>query len=204
MQFCVGDKVMHPRLGAGGVTGEQHRELVDGFEHYYVIQLLSTRATVYVPVSKVDELGVRPIISRAQIVQVFKTLRGEPNLLSKNHKERQALVQEQLETCQPVLVAEAIRDLTWRKRRKHLTMKDEHLLRRGLKLLAGEMALATDTQISEAQETIEVALRDAVDRESGVSPDEQGSGSAPAGTQQTLASKLPRSMGRDKEVSARA
>ena len=40
MGFSVGDKVMHPKFGAGQITGEEHRELVDGFKHYYVIKVV--------------------------------------------------------------------------------------------------------------------------------------------------------------------
>jgi RNA polymerase-interacting CarD/CdnL/TRCF family regulator len=38
MEFSIGDKGMHPNFGAGQITGEEHRELVDGFKHYNVIE----------------------------------------------------------------------------------------------------------------------------------------------------------------------
>jgi len=56
-------------------------------------------------------------------------------------------------------VAEAVRDLTWRRRNKRLTQKDEDLLTRGREFLAAEIALATDTQVIDAQATIEDALQ---------------------------------------------
>ena len=78
MQFSVGDKIMHPKFGAGEIVGEQHRELVEGFEHYFVIKIMSTGATAYVPVRKMEELGVRLVMSRSKLVQVLKTLRDVP------------------------------------------------------------------------------------------------------------------------------
>ena len=39
MQFKVGDKVMHPRLGAGRVVGVEHKEWVEGYEEYYVVHI---------------------------------------------------------------------------------------------------------------------------------------------------------------------
>jgi CarD family transcriptional regulator len=149
---------MHPKFGAGTITGESHRELVAGFEHYYVINVVGTGATAYVPVRKMDELGVRRVMSRAKIAQVFNTLRGTPSELSTDYKQRQTLVQEQLQTRRPVQVAEAVRDLTWHRIRKRLTQKDETLLNQGRDLLASEMALATDTEISDAEQTIETVL----------------------------------------------
>jgi RNA polymerase-interacting CarD/CdnL/TRCF family regulator len=54
MGFSIGDKVMHPSFGAGQITGEDHRELVDGFKHCYVINVVDKRATAYVPIHKMD------------------------------------------------------------------------------------------------------------------------------------------------------
>jgi CarD family transcriptional regulator len=158
MGFSIGDRIMHPKFGAGRITGESHRELVEGFEHYYVINVVGTGATAYVPVRKMDELGVRHVVSRDKLGQVFNTLRGTPHELSTDYKQRQARVQEQLQTRRPIQVAEAVRDLTWHRKRKRLTQKDETLLNQGRELLASEMALATDTQIADAEQTIETVL----------------------------------------------
>jgi len=158
MEFSIGGKVMHPRFGAGTITGEAHRELVAGFEHYYVIQVADTGATAYVPVRMMEDLGVRQVMSRAKFAQVFTTLQSVPCVLSSDYKERQALVQEKLQTRQPIQMAEAIRDLTWHQKRKHLTQKDATLLNLGRDLLASEMALAAGAEVSNAQAALDVAL----------------------------------------------
>jgi CarD family transcriptional regulator len=159
MIFSVGDKVMHPKYGAGQITGEEHRELVEGFKHYCVIKLLDTGAIAYIPMRKMDELGVRPVMSRPELGCVLETLRGVPCVLSKDFKVRQERIREKLGTCRPILIAEAIRDLTWRKQNARLTKQDENLLRQGRELLAGEIAVATDTQFFDAQEAIDAALK---------------------------------------------
>jgi CarD family transcriptional regulator len=158
MQFSVGNKVMHPKFGAGEITGEEHRELVKGFRHYFVIKILATQGTAYVPVRKMIELGVRPVMSGVKLSQVLDTLRSVPRWLSKDFKERQAWVQEMLETGHPLPIAEAIRDLTYHGRSRHLTQKDEKLLKRGRELLATEMALAANLQVVDAEEAIDAAL----------------------------------------------
>jgi CarD family transcriptional regulator len=164
MGFLVGDKVMHPNFGAGQITGEKHRELVDGFKHYYVIKMVGTRATAYVPIRKMDELGVRLVMSSGKLIQVLGILRSVPSTLSNDYKERQEGVREKLETGLPVLVAQAVRDLAWHRKRRHLTQRDEALLKRGRERLAAEMALATDTDVVEAHELIYRTLRTALAR----------------------------------------
>ena len=156
--FSVGDKVMHPRFGAGRITGESHRELVEGYANYFVIEVVGSGATAYVPIQKMDELGVRRVMSTKKLTQIFAILRSIPNPLSSDYKQRQARIEELLRMHQPVTLAEVIRDLTGHRIRKHLTQKDETLLHRGRELLASEMALATDAQIADVQAAIDVAL----------------------------------------------
>jgi CarD family transcriptional regulator len=158
MQFGLGDKVMHPKFGVGEITGRENRELVEGFKHYYVIKVFATGATAYVPTQKMDELGVRPVMSRIELAQVLETLRSTPHILSKDYKKRQARIQEKFATARPISVAEAVRDLTCRRRHRKLTYKDEQLLNRGRELLESEMTVATNLQVPDAREAINAAL----------------------------------------------
>jgi len=162
MQFSVGDKIMHPRYGAGQIMGEEHRELVVGFKHYCVIKILGTGATAYIPMRKMDELGVRPIMSRAKIARVLDALGDEPCLLPQDYKVRQEQIQEKIKTCLPMQIAEAVRDLTWHKQNAKLTKVDEDLLNQGRGLLAGEIALATDSELFDAQDAIDAMLKMAI------------------------------------------
>jgi CarD family transcriptional regulator len=159
MQFSVGDKIMHPRYGAGQIMGEEHRELVVGFKHYCVIKILGTGATAYIPMRKMDELGVRPIMSRAKIARVLDTLGDEPGSLPQDYKARQEQIQKKIRTCLPMQIAEAVRDLTWHKQSAKLTKVDEDLLNQGRGLLAGEIALATDSELFDAQDAIDATLK---------------------------------------------
>ena len=109
-----------------------------------------------------DELGMRPVMSRAELARVLDVLGGMPRLLVKDFKIRQEQIREKLATCHPIQIAEAVRDLTWRKQDTHLTKIDEDLLRQGRALLAGEIAVATDTKSFDAQDAIDAALRIAV------------------------------------------
>ena len=158
-KFSVGDKVMHPQYGPGQITGVEHRELVEGFEHYYVIELLMDGSTLFIPMRNVEELGLRPVMSQARLARVFDTLRGMPQRLSKDFKVRQARVRKKLATARPVKLAEVIRDLTGRNRSSHLTKVDRALLDRGRELLAAEVAAASGTKVLYAHQEMDAALK---------------------------------------------
>lgn len=158
MQFSVGDKVVHPGLGAGQITGVRRQELVKGFENYYVIEIPSRELTVNVPMRKMDELGVRLVMSQTKLAFVLDTLRSAPYQLPKNFKTRQEQIQQKLRTGLPVQVAEAVRDLTWHQQVAHSTKKDSDLLARARQFLAGEMALLAGDEVDNAEKTIDAAL----------------------------------------------
>jgi RNA polymerase-interacting CarD/CdnL/TRCF family regulator len=138
---------------------------------------------------KMDELGVRPVMSRTKLTQVFRTLHDQPRELDGDYKLRQAWVMEQLETRRPIAVAEAVRDLTWHRHRKRLTQKDESLLSHGRELLANEMALATDTEVVDVQQTIETVLTAALASEGDGQVGMREAGVNPAITPEALAQK---------------
>jgi CarD family transcriptional regulator len=158
MEFSVGDKVVHPRHGFGQITGLERLDLVEGFEHYYVIEVPDQGLTLHVPVRKMEDLGVRPVMSRAKLSRVLETLRGRPCQLSEGYKQRQDRVRERLETGGPLRIAEVVRDLTWHERRAYLTKADSELLARGRDFLAAEIAVVTNTELIEAKQTIDTAL----------------------------------------------
>lgn len=173
MQYSVNDKVMHPKYGPGHVIQVQHRELVPGFEHYYVIELLDKASKLYVPVRKADAVGIRPVMSRAKLARVIDTLHDEPHRLVKDFKARQEGIREKLSTAQPVKIAEAVRDLAFRRYDDRLTKVDQDLLDRARDMLAAEMAAATDSEIMEANETIQAAVRLAIVNESSSSEESE-------------------------------
>jgi CarD family transcriptional regulator len=165
MHFSIGDKVAHPMHGAGRITGVEHEELVEGFAHYYVVEISGKGLTVFIPMRKVDELGVRPAMCPMELTRVLGMLGSTPQELPEDHKDRQDRILEKLKTGNPMQVAEAVRDLTWHKQLDHLTKADSRLLDRGRELLAAEMALVTDTTVADASEAIGAALTGATANE---------------------------------------
>jgi CarD family transcriptional regulator len=158
MQYAVGDKVVHPYHGPGQVIGVERKELIDEAKRYYVIEIPVQDLTVYVPRRTVDEVGVRPAMSRAKLSRVVETLKGRPRHLPQDHKDRQELVWEKLKTGNVTEIAEVVRDLLWHKELEHLTKKDGDYLDRGRKLLAAEMALVSESDIDDAERTINDVL----------------------------------------------
>lgn len=170
MEYSIGDKVVHPGIGAGEIVDTKHQELVDGFEQYYVIEIPLRGSTVYMPMRKMDEMGVRPVISESRLLRVFEILTDEPRRLPKAYKKRQKQIEEKLKTGEPAQVAEAVRDLIWHEHWEHLTKKDTELLNRGRKFLASEIAMVTGAELEDINEILGEVLDTLVSSEGDLGP----------------------------------
>jgi CarD family transcriptional regulator len=160
MQFSVGDKVVHPAHGPGVITGVVHKQMVEGFEEYYVLRMLRPEMKMFVPVCMVSELGIRAAMSPSDVDRMLRILRRTPEELPDDHRERRSCLQDKLVSGSVRQVAEAVRDLAWRERCDHLTGTDERLLGEGIELLAREMALVTGRPDNDAKEAITGVLAD--------------------------------------------
>jgi len=163
MQYSVGDKVVHPRRGVGRIIGVERQELLEAAKRYYVIDMPANSMTVRIPVRRVDEVGLRPAMTREKLARVVETLRDRPRRLPADYKERQEKVRETIQMARPIRMAKVVRDLTWHGRSEHLTKTDSELLRLVQDFLASEMALTSDTDLAEANETIARAMAGTMD-----------------------------------------
>lgn len=176
MKFAVGDMVMHPRLGAGRITGQENREWVEGFEDYYVIEIFDKGLTVRLPARRMAEIGVRPIMTETKLSSVLRALARKPQALPEDANARHEEIKGRLETGQPVPIAETVRDLAWHEQAAHLTKRDSDALTQARELLVAEMALVTGDDAAEAERTIDEMV--AIALASALPLDETGKGAA--------------------------
>jgi CarD family transcriptional regulator len=158
MQFSAGDKVVHPHHGPGWVVSVERRELMDGPKRYYVIDIPGQGLTLYMPVGKADEVGMRLAMSQSRLPRVLSMLRGRPRLLPDDYRERQEQVSAELKIGRVMQLARVVRDLTWHRKTAHLTKVDSDYLKQGRELLAAEMALVSGDTVSDASKLIEATM----------------------------------------------
>jgi CarD family transcriptional regulator len=162
MDYTVGQTIMHPTHGPGEIIGIEHQEFVEGFKRYYVISFADKQLTVRVPFRRIEDIGLREVMSNARLNQVMATLRALPNQLPKDFKLRRKKLETLIFSGVPIQVAEAVRELTWRRVDKSLNIEDKRLLEHGRELLIQEMALVTDNDPLQIQNQIDEALATAV------------------------------------------
>lgn len=168
MDFGVGEHVVHPAHGTGEIVKIEEQELATGFSQYYVVSFPDKRLTVRIPLDRSEDLGLREIIGRKRVTEVMATLKELPESLPSDFKARRQLLENWINTGRPVKLAQAVRDLSWRRTEKRLNKADTELFDRAHRRLLQEMALALGQGIQETEARIMRALstgRDALREE---------------------------------------
>lgn len=154
--FNVGDKVIHPAYGAGTIVTIEEKQIGDQQRTYYVIELLTQTGTLMVPLTRAEDLGLRPSVGHTD--EVLQVLTSQPTTLSNDHRERQELISTDLRSGDVVKISKTVRDLAYREREDRLTEADMKLFRQAQEFLAGELALSQDIEVEAAQRQVETVL----------------------------------------------
>ncbi len=162
MGFIIGQSVIHPSHGAGTIVAFQEKELVKGFQRYYVIEFIHNRLTVHVPAPRIEQIGVRPVMPVARIAGVMETLESHPVDLPDEFRLRRNEIDKQIHSGYPKQVAAAVRDLLWREAAKYLTEADKEALAEARALLITELALALDQTWEHTEQSVDDAIAQAI------------------------------------------
>jgi RNA polymerase-interacting CarD/CdnL/TRCF family regulator len=151
--LIIGDAVIHPSYGAGTVVEIKERRSLGSDKRYYSIALLGQQGTVVmVPVGAEKRVGLRRPMSKSKLGQVWRILQEEPDPLPSKHEERYRLIKSKLHGGDVLQVAEALRDMAWRREEKHqLTLEGKRLYDHGLEILAGEVATSQGSDLETAE-----------------------------------------------------
>jgi CarD family transcriptional regulator len=162
--FEVGDKVFHPVHGAGIIVEVRERRSLGNARRYYSIELLSKPKTLLmVPVGGAQEIGLRPSIEQSKLSEVWGVLRADPDTLPTDHEQRYELLRGRLRGGDVLKIAAALRDMAWREEQeRRLTKQGKELYDESLTLLAGEVAITQDSDLSAAEALIVDMLKECV------------------------------------------
>jgi CarD family transcriptional regulator len=165
MTFQVGETVVHPNYGTGVITEIRERRSLGACKRYYSIELLGDPGTtVMVSLGNEEKVGLRQPIPRTRLSHLWRILRAEPQALPDEHKERYAVIEDKLQDGDLFQIAEAVRDLSWRREEKqHLTTVGKRLYETGLGFLASELAGVQGSDVDTAEAQIAERLEASID-----------------------------------------
>ena len=73
--FKVGDVVVYPAHGVAEIESIEERDISGTKLSFMIMKVLDTQMTVMVPVTNINNVGIRPLIGKAEIDKVYNILK---------------------------------------------------------------------------------------------------------------------------------
>jgi len=156
--FNVGDKVVYPMHGAGIIEAIEDREILGQVKQYYVMRMPIGEMKLMIPVSKVEDAGLRQVVDAETVQRVLERLREKRSLSGANWNRRYRHHLEKLKTGDIFSIAEVVRNLIQRDREKGLSTCERKMLDTARQILVSELALARDVDRDRAEDLIEKSM----------------------------------------------
>jgi CarD family transcriptional regulator len=146
---------VHPYHGAGIVASVERSDLVDEFSRYYVIELAAAQMRLMVPVRTAEEIGLRRVLGLDHWPAILDILDGDADHLPDDFKARQTQIHERLKEGTAEALARIVRDMAYRGRDRTYSPTEQRLYDQARSMLGSELALAKDTGVEQALDTID-------------------------------------------------
>lgn len=168
--FRVYDKVVHPQHGAAKIVKRRKATVAGVKQEYFVLEILTQQLTVMVPVAKVSDIGLRPVISKNAARKVFQVLRSDPVDADATWARWFKLLQDKMASGDIYLVAEVVRDLTYAQQSKPLGPALKRMIAKARLILTSELRLALTIDEETAERRLDKSLTHLIVEESEDEP----------------------------------
>jgi CarD family transcriptional regulator len=152
--FKVGDNAVYPAHGVTVIRRIDERVVGGTKKQFYVLQVLDNEMTIMVPTDNAQAVGLRPIVGKKEITDVYKILKQKNVKVDNttwNRRYRECM--EKIRTGSVFEIAEVLRNLYVLKHNKDLSFGERKMLDTAKQLLVKELSIAkkTDEQSVEAE-----------------------------------------------------
>jgi CarD family transcriptional regulator len=139
---CVGDLVVYPGQGVAKVEEFGTKQIGGANCEFLVLRMASGASRIMIPVGKIRDVGLRPLMGLEEAERIWKILRTRPQ----GRQGRQTWIrqfreyQDRIKTGSVFDIAEVLRNLLLLQREKELSFGEHRVLDSARTLLAEELA----------------------------------------------------------------
>jgi CarD family transcriptional regulator len=155
--FKIGEKVVYPAHGVGQIEAIRAQVISGTERRFYMLRILDSGMKIMVPIETAHSVGLRRVVDKAMVSQVYKVLRQkkiEVDQQTWNRRYREYT--EKIKTGSILEIAKVLRDLFLLKGDKELSFGERKMMDTAKNLLVKELSIAR----SHPEEKILAELRD--------------------------------------------
>ena len=158
MNFVVGETVVYPHHGAALIEEVKIRTIKGEDRTYLKLKVAQGDLTIEVPADNVDMVGVRDVVDKEGLDEVFDVLRQPYTEEPTNWSRRYKANLEKLASGDVIKVSEVVRDLWRRDQERGLSAGEKRMLAKARQILVSELALAEKTDEVKAESILDEVL----------------------------------------------
>jgi len=158
LDFKSGQYVVYPTQGVGKLLRIEEQSIGDQKIKMMVIDFERNHMTLRVPVERAELSGLRPLSSAKKLDEAIASAKGKAGAKRMIWARRAAQYEENINSGDPMKLAEVVRDLQRRSASDTMTFSARQLYLRALERMAQEFAVLHKMDLDAASEKIEDIL----------------------------------------------
>lgn len=163
MAFKVGNKAVYPAHGVVQIRAVESKEICGTTRDFYILQVVDSDVTLMVPTDNAQTVGLRPVITRKQIIRIYDILKSKEK--NGNHQnggqswnKRYREYSDKLKSGDIFEVALVLRDISLLQKGKDLSFGEKRIMDTARSLLVKEISIAKNLGEDSVTEEIETLL----------------------------------------------
>ena len=157
-EFKIGDKVVYPNHGLGVIEQIEKRATGDRMEEFLTLRIVANDSTVMVPRSNTANVGLRRVVTKKEVEEVFEVLKDTKITLYDDWKGRFQENSDKMRTGSITEVARVFKSLSHLALQKNLSYRERRMLDKAKYLIVSEIAEVERMPVDQVEAKIDRAV----------------------------------------------
>jgi CarD family transcriptional regulator, regulator of rRNA transcription len=157
-EFKIGDKVVYPNHGLGIIEQIEKRTMGDRMEEFLTLRIVANDSTVMVPRSNTTNVGLRRVVTKKEVEDVFDVLKDTKITLYDDWKGRFQENSDKMRTGSITEVARVFKSLSHLAIQKNLSYRERRMLDKAKYLIVSEIAEVERLTVEQVESKIDRAV----------------------------------------------
>ena len=156
--FSIGERVVHPKHGAGVIDDISVERIAGVRQEYYVFKMPVGGLLLKIPTANSSVIGLRTIITAQEAETLLVTI---PTLETENNANWNKRYQENMQRLKSgdlYEVARVIKTLVHRDRQRGLSTGERKMLHSARQILLSELVLSTEREKDDVESQLDAAM----------------------------------------------
>lgn len=159
LEFKIGERVVYPSHGVGEIVEIEVQMIADTKLTVYVISFPQDKMILRVPVNRASAVGLRTLVTKSDVHEVYTILQGKPKRGNKMWSRRAQEYETKINSGEITAIAEVVRDL-YKNIDNDRSYSERTIYESALNRLSSEIAILENISEAESSNKLIDLLRD--------------------------------------------